>query len=269
VPLLGPLDPFRALTTLRSDAARVARAVQPDHTTLNERSLRTYSGVMTHAFLHAAVAPSRRVRPCATDDLVERGAALAADLGLPPVPYLAGANSQRFIEGDDTGSEARSLFVTRSAVLEMLWALEQLPTEDGGWAVRAVDACSQLARFVALVRGDDYGRLLRGSRRMRVFDPRVDWTLGITATTAGDAGQRGWRDIIVIGPQPDRASGHVFGFMPPHGYGAQRLHNVKRKLGPDRIVRVMLEEWLRANGYIRASGAVDRTVDAAMACGRT
>jgi hypothetical protein len=57
--------------------------------------------------------------------------------------------------------------------------------------------------------------------------------------------------------------------MPPHGYGAQRLHNVKRKLGPDRIVRVMLEEWLRANGYIRASGAVDRTVDAAMACERT
>jgi hypothetical protein len=41
VPVLGPLDPFRALVVLRAAGARLVRAVQADHTTLDERSLRS------------------------------------------------------------------------------------------------------------------------------------------------------------------------------------------------------------------------------------
>jgi hypothetical protein len=267
VPILGPLDPFRVLSALRLGGARVVRAARADHTTLNQRSLRTYGGVMTHAFLHAAVAPSRRVRLGTTDQLVERAGALAAALGLPTVPYLADADNQRFADADDAGSHARSLLVTRSGVLELLWALEQLPTGDGAWAVRAVDACAELARFVDIVRGDDYGCLLGCSRVSRLLHSRVDWTLGVTPTTAGDAGPRGWRDIIVSGPQPDRASGHAYGFMPPGGHGARTLRGVKRTLRPEQIVHIMLEEWLRANGYLRTTGALDRTVHAVVTAG--
>jgi hypothetical protein len=239
------------------------QAVQPDHLTLNQRSLRTYGTPMTHAFLHAAVAPSRRIRPGRTEDFVEQAAALAGALGLPTLPSLADADNQRFVVEDHDGSHVRDLLVTRSGLLEMLWALEQLPTDDGVWAVRAVEAGSQLTHFVCLVRGNDYGRLLGSSRWSRTLHSRVDWTLGVTVTTAGDAGQRGWRDIIVVGPQPDRASGHAFGFMPPRGYGVGTLYGVRRTLGPEPIIRVMLHEWLQANGYLRTSEAVERTLSAA------
>ncbi|HXW59819.1 MAG TPA: hypothetical protein VEJ23_10125 [Solirubrobacteraceae bacterium] len=262
--IFGPLDPLRALSALQSGAARLGRSAYADHTTINERSLRTYSGVMTHAFLHAAVAPSRRIRPRNTDHLVERAAALAAAFGLPTVPYLADADSQTFAQEDDGGSRVRSLLVTRSGVLEMLWALQQMPTDDGAWAVRAVDACAQLARFIRIVGSDDYGYLLGDPRWLGLRHARIDWTLGVTTTTAGNAGQRGWRDIVMVGPQPDRASGHVYGFMPPSGYSAGKLRGVKRSLGSEQILRMMLEEWLRANGYLRTSDAVSRTVEAAM-----
>ena len=155
--------------------------------------------------------------------------------------------------------------VTRSGVLELLWALEQLPTADDAWAVRAIDACTQLARFAQVVGGDDYGRLLATSRWRRRVHARVDWMLGVAVTTAGDTGTRGWRDILVVGEQPDRASGHAYGSMSPAGYGTDRLRGVKRSLAPAAIASVMLDDWLRANGYLRTTSAVEATVAAAIA----
>jgi hypothetical protein len=58
---------------------------------------------MTHAFLHAAVARSRRILPGTGDELAQRAAALASALGLPTVPHLAGADSHRFAEIDAPG----------------------------------------------------------------------------------------------------------------------------------------------------------------------
>jgi hypothetical protein len=265
VAIFGPLDPSRALGALRSGAARLARAAKADHMTLNQRSLGSYSGPMSHAFLHAAVAPSRRIRPGTVDQLAERAAALAATLGLSATPRFADAESHRFVEEDEAGSLYRSLLVTRTGVLEMLWALEQVRTHDGALAVRAVDACAQLARFARVVGSDDYGFLLGKSRWSRLLHSRTDWALGVTLSTDGETGQRGWRDIDVIGAEPDRASGHVYGSMSPSGYGADKLRGVKRSLPSEQILRIMLDEWLHANGYLRTSGAVGRTVDAAMA----
>lgn len=262
--LVGPIDPFRAFRALRSAGARVAQATRADHMTLNQLSLRSYSALMTHAFLHAAVAPSRGIQGGDVDDYAERAAAIAGALGLPPTPQLADPDMMRFSDFDESGGEECSLVVSRHGLLEMLWALEQLPTDDGAWAVRAVDACAQLARFAALVAGEDYGCILGGSRLSRRLHSRVDWTLGVLPTTAGPDGMRGWRDIIVAGEQPERATGVAFGFMPVRGYGTDALFGVKRSLRPGAIVKVMLDEWLRANGYLRVGSAVDRTVDGAL-----
>jgi hypothetical protein len=95
MPILGPLDPLRLLGAASSGVARLTRAAKADHTTIDQRSVRVYSGTMTHAFLHAAVAPSRRIRPATADQLGEFAARLARGLGLPGVPYLAGSDSQR------------------------------------------------------------------------------------------------------------------------------------------------------------------------------
>ncbi len=67
----------------------------------------------------------------------------------------------------------------------------------------------------------------------------------------------------MAGPQPDRASGHDYGFMPPSGYGASTLRGVARSLESRFILNVLLDEWLQANGYLRTQAAVDSTVDAA------
>ena len=88
--------------------------------------------------------------------------------------------------------------------------------------------------------------------------------LGVAVTTAGSTGTGGWRDILLPGAQPDRASGPVYGSMSPYGYGTDKLRGVKRSLEPTAIVKVMLlEEWLHANGYLRTTSAVDATVAAA------
>jgi hypothetical protein len=264
VAVIGPIDPLRAFRALRSAGSRITQTARPDHMTLNQRSLRSYSALMSHAFLHAAVAPSRGIRGGDVDQHAGRAIALAAALGLPPTPYLADAEVQRFSEFDASGGQIRSLVVTRSGLLEMLWALEQLPTEDGSWAVRAVDACTQLARFARLVAGEDYGRILGSTPLSRRLHSRVDWALGVLPTTAGPNGMRGWRDILVVGDQPERASGQVYGFMPPTGYGADSLFGQRRSLKPKVILEVMLDEWLRANGYLYFGPAVERTVDKAL-----
>jgi len=56
------LTSFRALGALRSLIARLTRAAKADHITLNERTQRANGMLMSQAFLHAAVAPSRRIR---------------------------------------------------------------------------------------------------------------------------------------------------------------------------------------------------------------
>jgi len=262
--MLGPLDPLRALAAVRAAGARLVRAIRADHMTLNQRSLRSYAGPTSHACLHAAVAPSRRIRPTPTDEFGERAAALAGALGLPTIPHRAGTDSQRFAQIDASGTPTHSLVVTRSGVLELLWALEEVPTDDGAWAVRALDPCTQLARFAGLVGGNDYAHVLAASRWRRARHSRVDWILGVTTTTGGIDGTHGWRDIHVVGPQPDRASGHTHAFMEPAGYGTQ-LRGIKRSHARADIVRVLLTDWLHANGYLRTASAVEATVSAAVA----
>ncbi len=264
MPAFAPFDPIRLLSGLRAGVVRARHAIRPDHLTLNQRTvLRSYSSVMTHAFLHAAVAPTRRLRRPNTD-LVDIGSARAQNLGLPSVPHLASAGMHRFVAPDEEGSHARSLTVNASGLIEMLGALEQLPTPDGAWAITALDPCTQLARFAGLIASDGYGRLLGRSSLARRLHTRVDWTLGVTMTSAREGAGRGWRDIIVPDQVLERATGHEFGFMPPMGYGASRLRNAKRTAPPDTIVAVLLEEWLEANGYFRVDAAVAQITGAAV-----
>ena len=266
MPAIAPFDPLRLLSTARGGAARARDAIRADHMTLNQRSLRSYSSVMTHAFLHAAVAPTRRLRH-PSPDFIEIGAVLAQNLDLPTTPHLASAGMHRFVVPDEVGSHARTLTVNASGLVEMLWALEQLPTSDGAWAINALEPCTQLARFATLVASEDYGQLLGRSWVARRVHMRVDWALGITTTSAKQGTGRGWRDIILPDAVLERATGHEFGFMPSAGYGASRLWNVRRTESPSTVVTILLEEWLQANGYFRISAAVEQiTKTATSAC---
>lgn len=263
MPAIAPFDPLRLLSGARSGAARARDTLRADHMTLNQRSLRSYSSVMTHAFLHAAVAPARHLRR-PDPDFVEIGSVLAQRLDLPTVPHLASAGMHRFVVPDEVGSNARSLTVNASGLIEILWALEQLPTSDGTWAINALEPCTQLARFATLVASEDYGRLLGRSWIARRLHTRVDWTLGITLTAARQGGGRGWRDIIVPDQALERATGHEFGFMPPVGYGASRLRNVRRTESPNTVVAILLTEWLQANGYFHIDAAVEQVTETAV-----
>jgi hypothetical protein len=171
---------------------------------------------------------------------------------------------QRFVVPDEVGSHARSLTVNSSGLVEMLWALEQLPTSDGAWAINAIEPCTQLARFATLVASEDYGRLLGRSWVARRLHMRVDWALGITMTSAKDGTGRGWRDIILPDAAPERATGHEFGYMPPAGYGASRLRNVRRTQSSTTLVAILLEEWLQANGYFHINAAVAQIAETAV-----
>ncbi len=185
---------------------------------------------------------------------------LIIGLGSSAIGTLVERSTRECKEGDD----ARQLVVTSSAMLELLWSLEQLPTADAAWAVRALDASVALGRFAEIVADDTYGRMLGASRASRVLHTRIDWTIGVMPTTAAENGPRGWRDILVVGQQPERATEHVYGFMPPAGYGGDELRNIRRTTNPSVVLEVVLNEWLRANGYLRFDAAVSQTVERAM-----
>ncbi len=262
MPAIAPFDPLRLIGGARSLAAAAQRAIRADHATLNQRSVRSCSAPMTHAFLYAGVAPARRVRRPSRDFGV-LASALASRLNLPPLPHLASAQMQRFVALDQEGSYARSLEIRTSGMVELLWALVQLPTPDGAWALDASEACRQLAAFASLIGSDEYARLLGRSRLARRHGRRVDWVLAVTVTSRNDGSGRGWRDIIAPGHALARATGHEFGFMPPAPYGASRLRNVRRSESPRAIVTVLLEEWLLANGYLDVDTVVPEITAAA------
>jgi hypothetical protein len=96
---------------------------------------------------------------------------------------VAAPDSQRFARINASGTPTHSLVVTRSGVLELLWALEEVPTDDDARAVRALDACTQLARFASLVGCTDYAHVLAVSRWRRARHSRVDWIVGVTTAT--------------------------------------------------------------------------------------
>jgi hypothetical protein len=268
MPILGPLDPAQLFRTARSAVMGAARRLRPDHNTIAVGSVQFYPTGMRRFYLYAAVAPSRSAARAFDERAVRRAAAFAAD-GFPRVfdaaPSIADQDTAVFTVRGDDGADERALYVHRSGLVELLWALTVEQPEGGGEAL-ALDAseiAAVLADLAAAVGRRPYAEVSRAGRGRRRF-ARVDWSINLAPYVSTADGERAWTALRFVDEVPPRAQ-HQQPAASPTGFGAQRLRNRRRKMVPVKVARVVLGDVLAANGYYEFAAAVEQTVARAAA----
>lgn len=137
------------------------------------------------------------------------------------------------VESQDHSRE-RALYVHRTGLVELLWALSY-EQDDESLTVDLTEMATvvmRMARAVARAPYTEVSKAGRGWRRRA----RVDWwfhaATGISATT----GPRSWTALRFPGDAPPRAR-HDWAAAPAEGYGWPRLRNSRRRRPPEAIAR--------------------------------
>jgi hypothetical protein len=156
MPILGPLDPAQRARSARGALVAAAQPVRPDHRTIATGSVQFYPTGMRRFYLYAAVAPSRRAARAFDERQVGRAAAFPADAFggvFDATPSVADQDTTVFTVSGDDGADERALYVHRSGLVELLWALavEQPEGRSGELALDASEIAAVLARVAAAV----------------------------------------------------------------------------------------------------------------------
>ena len=211
-------------------------------------------------YLYVVVAPNRFAARPFDDGQVRRAQGFVAEAFpgvFEPTPRTADESTTLFtVEGDD-GYREHQLYVHRTGLIELLWALTY---EDDGDAltIDPVEMASIVMQAAQAVARKTYTEVLRARRGWRRF-ARVDWWFQAATRISGPNGPRSWTNLRFPGQIPPRAH-HDWAVAPPSGYGFQRLVNSRRRRAPEEIARVFLGEFLTANGYYELSEVVDEVI---------
>jgi hypothetical protein len=268
MPILGPLDPAQLFRGARAAVLGAAQRLRPDHHTVATGSAQFYSTGMRRFYLYAAVAPSRSGARAFDEQQVRRAGAFAVD-AFPGMfegaPSLADQDTTVFTVRGDDGADERALYVHRSGLVELLWALTAAQPEGGGeeLVLDASEIAAVLAHLAAAVGRRPYAEVSRAGRGRRRF-ARMDWSVNLAPYVSTADGERAWSALRFAGEAPPRAQ-HQQPGAPPAGFGTQRLRNRGRKLGPVKVARVVLADVAAANGYYEFTAAVEETVTRAAA----
>ncbi|MGP0100040.1 MAG: hypothetical protein ACLPUT_00250 [Solirubrobacteraceae bacterium] len=268
MPILGPLDPSQLFRTARGAVLGAARRLRPDHHTIAIRSVQFYPTGMRRFYLYAAVAPSRSAARAFDERAVRRAGAFAADAFagvFDTTPSITDQDTTLFTVRGDDGADERALYVHRSGLVELLWALTVEQPEGAGeeLALDASEIAAVLTRVAGAVGRRPYSELSRAGRGPRRL-ARVDWAVNLASYVSTADGERAWSALRFADATPLRAQ-HQQPAARPGGFGAQRLRNRRRKLAPIKVARVVLGELAAANGYYEFTSAVEQTLARAAA----
>lgn len=220
---------------------------------------------MVRLYLYVVVAPSRSAPRPGDDEQVRRARTFAQDAFpdvFDAVPTSAEEHMTLFaVEGDD-GYREHQLYIHRTGLVELLWTLDYEATDDE-LTIDLVEIAYVVMRLAAAVGRKPYAELSKTGRGRRLR-ARVDWWFHAATGISGANGSRSWTALRFPGKAPPRAR-HEWAAAPPDGYGWQRLLNSRRRKPPDEVARVLLNEFLTANGYYEFADAVDGTLAAASA----
>jgi hypothetical protein len=268
MPLLGPINPLELARGVRAATSSASQRLRPDHLAIRQHAVQWYVGApMTHFFLYAAVAPSRSMPRASDDGQVGRALTFVVDAFpkvFPETPAWADDRYTLFATEDPQGGRVHQLYVHRTGLIELLWALTPHPPAasaadpqlDAGEIVRVV---GQLATAVA---GDAYREISRAGRGRRRF-ARVDWWFQLTTSVSGDGSQRHWSGLKFTQAPPPRAA-HQWPAAPLNGYAAEGLGHVRRQTPSFEIANALLGEVVKANGYYAFADSVEETVRATL-----
>jgi hypothetical protein len=245
-----------------------AQRLRPDHHTIATGSVQFYPTGMRRFYLYAAVAPSRSAARAFDERAVRRAGAFAADAFpavFEPPPSIADQDTPVFTVRGDNGADERALYVHRTGLVELLWALTVEQPEGGGGelALDASEIAAVLARVAGAIGRRPYAEVSRAGRGRRRF-ARVDWSVNLAPYVSTADGERAWSALRFADAAPPRAQ-HQQPVAQPGGFGAQRLRNRRRKLAPIKVARVVLGELSAANGYYEFTAAVEQTLARATA----
>ena len=164
---------------------------------------------MTHFFLYAVVAPSRSA-PRAFDDRQVRRARSFANEAFPDVfpdtPPCADDRYTLFAVEDADGGRVHQLYVHRTGLIELLWALTPHSSDDtdGELLLDAAEIAEVVHRLANAVAADSYRQISRAGRGRRRF-ARVDWWFQLAGSVSGHNGQRHWTGLRFAQAPPPRA----------------------------------------------------------------
>jgi hypothetical protein len=265
MPILGPLNPVEAVRGFRRAAASAMARARPDHSTIIQRSVMFSPQTMLRLYLYVVVAPSRYA-PRAFDDAQVGRACLFATEAFPGVfdatPAAADGDATVFAVESTDGSRERTLYVHRTGLLELLWALALEQPTDEDLILDAVEMSATIMSLAVAVGRRPYAELSEAGRGRRRF-ARVDWWFHLATAVSGPNGPRHWTGLKFPGATPPRAQ-QKWPAAPIDGYGYERLRSSRRTKLPTEIASVFLTELLAANGYYDFRNAVAETVEAAL-----
>jgi hypothetical protein len=178
-----------------------------------------------------------------------------------PVPASAEDRLTLFtVEAEDQCRE-RALYVHRTGLVELLWALAPQPVEGegDGFQIDAAEIATIIVQLAAAIGRRPYSEIAKIGRGRRRFG-RVDWWFHLATGVSGGEGSRYWTGLVIDGQTPPRA-GQQYPAAPPHGYCGQELRNSRRSRDPHEIARALLARVLAENGYYEFSSAIDETME--------
>lgn len=262
--LLGPLNPLELARSARGVVAAATHRLRPDHLAIRQRAVQWYVGApMTHCFLYAVVAPSRFSPRSFDDGQVTRARAFVAEARsgvFPEKPAWADDRYTLFaVEGDD-GVRTHQLYVHRTGLVELLWALapEELEGDPPGLLLDAREMTRVVGQLASAVAGDAYAAVSCAGRGRRRF-ARLDWWFQLGVSMPGDNGARHWTGLRFAEAEPPRAA-HRWPAAPQDGYAAEELSSVRRRKQPAEVAQTFLTGVVKANGYYDFTTAVKQTV---------
>lgn len=256
--ILGPLNPLELARSGGRLVSAAAQRVRPDHQAIAMRTVRFSPQNMTRLYLYVVVAPSRFAPRPFDDGQVRRarGFVAAAFPGVfDDIPTSAEEHTTLFtVDSEQDHYRERALYVHRTGLIELLWALDYGQTEDA-LVLDSVEMACVIVRLASAVARAPYAELSRAGRGRRRF-ARVDWWFHAATAISTATGPRTWTALRFPGAEPPRAK-HDWAAAPPGGYGYEQLLNSRRSRPPEQIARTFLIEFLRANGYYEFGGAVE------------
>jgi hypothetical protein len=269
--VFGPLNPFELARSARAAVTTAGRRLRPDHLAIRQRAVQWYLGApMTHFFLYAVVAPSRSAPRAFDDRQVRRARAFASD-AFPGVfsdpPAWADDRYTMFAVQDADGGRLHQLYVHRTGLIELLWALTPHTSDDGTDELRldATELARVVNRLAAAVAGDSYRQISCAGRGRRRF-ARVDWWFQLAGSVSDPEGQRHWTGLRFPHAPPPRAT-HHWPAAPLDGYAGEKLSHARRRTPAGEVANILLSELVTANGYYDFAASLEQTVSASLAAG--
>lgn len=262
MPILGPFNPAELAKATQRLALAATRRVRPDHRAITARAVRFSPQNMVRLYLYVVVGPSRFATRPFDDAQVRRAQAFVSDAFpgvFDAVPTTADESQTLFaVEGED-GCRERTLYVHRTGLIELLWALTPEQPNDEELVIDTAEMTTVIAQLAGAVGRRPYAELSKAGRGRRRF-ARVDWWFHLATGVSGSTGPRYWTRLKFAGEGPPRAQGQ-YPAAPIDGYGWPRLRNSRRTKPADQVARTFLTELLAASGYYDFNHALTHTVE--------